>query len=89
MTYMTRHLELSSHRSKKREKVKKSEEKLIGLMGHNEKKQYSHYGNSRGRREKGIKSILKAIMVKGFFKLGKNLHPGPLDLKYPTVVEPD
>ena len=34
----------------------------MGIMGHNEKKQYSHYGNSRMRRERKGQKIFKAIM---------------------------
>lgn len=35
-----------------REKKENERKKPTGIMGYNEKKQYSHYGNSRKRRER-------------------------------------
>ena len=46
----------------------------MGLTGHNEKKQYLHYGNFRRKREREeTESIFKAIMAEDFPKLGREM----------------
>lgn len=43
-------------------------------MGHNKKKQYSHYGNFKRRREKKkTENIFKPIMAENFLNLGSKM----------------
>lgn len=39
----------------------------MGFMGHNQKKQYVHYGNFKRKRE----SVFKSIMTENFPSLGR------------------
>lgn len=48
----------------------------MGIMGHSEMKQYSHYGNLKREREKAkeIESIFKATMAEHFQNLEREMY---------------
>lgn len=51
------HLKLSSQRNKRKKQYNKEWRKPMILKGHNQKKQYLYYGNSRGEQEQNRKYI--------------------------------
>lgn len=58
------------------------------FMGHNEKKQYSHYNNSQEEKQKRIESIFKAIIPKTSPTWQKKETPNPRSPKDPKKSEP-